>query len=264
MEITLKYGREVLTNGGLGLDMNMVNSHTQGVADFLDSSQEETSRALIVTSGATEEGRREFRDMLKGEEDPSDQLLAMMGCDLASVAIRDCLRSLGVPTATLFLTHHEIEDNKERPVLDRGLEESYRRGISLVINENDALSTKELAKLSYGGDNDGLASHLSIIRAVDYFIVFTAMGGFLDEDNHEVRTLEDFQFARALALAIERDAARRSDGKKSTGAGGMTSKLEATKEAADKGVATWIAKAGSHIEDVIDGKTGTRIMGKAA
>ncbi len=258
MEITVKYGREVLTNGGLGLDMDLVGIHCQTLTNFLGA-RDETSRALIVASGATEEGRREFRSMFQGEEDPSDQLMAMMGLDLASVAIRSCLRDRGIPTAVLNLTHHEIEDNKERPVLDDGLEESYRYGISLVINENDALSTHELAKLSYGGDNDGLASHLSIIRAVDYFIIFTASGGFLDEDHREVRVLEHEQYTSALAIAAARDETR-----KGTGRGGMTSKLEATKEAADAGVATWIARAGCQIQDVIDGNTGTRIMGKAA
>ncbi len=260
MEITVKYGREVLTDGGLGLDMCMVQSHMSDVADFLQSNTD-MQRALIIASGATEAGRKEFRDTFGSQDDPSDQLMAMMGCDLASVAIRDCLRDLGVPTGTLNLTHHEIEDNKERPVLDRGLEESYRRGISLVINENDALSTEELAKLSYGGDNDGLAAHISIIRAVDFFVIFTASGGFFDERRREVRVLEHEQYAGALALAQARDAARSGARR---GRGGMTSKLKVAKEAGDKGIFTAIAKAGSRIEDVIDGKVGTRIMGKAA
>lgn len=263
MDIVLKYGRETLTNGGLGLDIGQIDSHMADVASFLkDPLSQEPRHITIVASAATEAGRKEWHDLNGDLEEPSDQILAMIGQGIGSVTLQHSLARFGVTSAPVWVTHQEIDDREEQPVFKGALLEAKASFVVPIINENAAFSVEELAKLAYGGDNDGIASHTARVTAADALIIYTASGGLLDATGREISRVSDDSFSAAMSMVVRRERERRSN-TNLRGKGGMPSKLRELKKAANAGVRSFAARQGTLIEDVLAGKSGTEILGKA-
>lgn len=247
--LVLKYGSEAVTNGQ-GVDMECIGLYSDDIQEA-----QERYNTIVVSSGAAAMGRWLWEEHGGGEEMPTPQEQAMMGSAYACIGWQSELLKRGIFSGQLLTTHHEIEDKIERPVLSEALYNCFERGIVPIVNENDALSIKELAKLAFGGDNDGIAAHIARLVGAKHLILFTKRGGFFDEDRQEVREIRPEQRSWALDIAKRRQTDRQAKGKK--GRGGMPSKLHHGFKAADAGTGTHIARAGARIEAVLDGEEGT-------
>ncbi len=261
MDIIAKYGREMFTNGGLGLELASVDRHMANVANFMQASTNGAPNYVtIVASVATEAGRKEWHDVHGDLAEPSEQMLAMMGQALGAVILQDSLRKFGIVSASVNVTHNEIDNRKEQPVYRKSLVQAKASRIVPIVNENAALSVVELAKLAYGGDNDGIAGHSARVTGADALILFTVKGGYLDNNGREVPRIETSDFDEALALVQirEQDSSATKKGK-----GGMSSKMQEARKTSDAGIATFIAGPEATIEDVLAGRSGTEVIGKA-
>ncbi|NJK90303.1 MAG: glutamate 5-kinase [Myxococcales bacterium] len=113
----------------------------------------------------------------------------------------------------------------ERPPGPRG---SCSAGGALpIINENDSVSFDEIAF----GDNDRLAAMVTNLVDADLLVLVTQAPGFLDE--HGTRIGRADPFDPALDACVRPEQSRR-------GTGGMRSKLESIRMAAERGTAVAI------------------------
>lgn len=254
--IVLKWGSDSVTND-TGMDEDALNQAALEIAGIRDRYD-----AVVVSSGAVAVGKTLWHpyreEQSKSESEPSDQAYAMMGSAHCHVAWQKALSRFDIPSGQLLVTHHQIE-GYEKPVLKNALEECFKWGIVPDINENDAFSIEELAKLVYGGDNDGIAGHIAVLIKASAMIIYTGKGGLMDDNWEEVRQLIPgrYKWARELVEFRERRKPKDASDK---GTGGMSSKLKVCIDAAALGVKTHIAKVGTPIEDVLNGESGTEIV----
>jgi glutamate 5-kinase len=192
---------------------------------------------IVVASGAVMTGRALWQQQFgAGAEQLDDQEAAMMGSAASFMAWQRALRREGIMGAQLLLTHREIDDEKHAGrILRDALAKNIRRGTVTVVNENDAVSLRELRKLSYGGDNDGLASHIGVAMGAAHLCLMTDKEGLLDHQKKVIDFVDDDNRDATYAYATN-----------SGRGGGMVTKYEAAETFARSGGEAHIAHATKH------------------
>ena len=112
------------------------------------------------------------------------------------------------------------------------------------------LSDVELAKLSYGGDNDGLASKIAITIGATELLLLSNVDGLLDESGTVVPIAKLSDIDKALGLA---------NGKSDSGRGGMRSKIELSVVASQTGVKVCIGNASADYILLLSNSVGTHV-----
>jgi glutamate 5-kinase len=244
--LVVKYGSASVTQD------QMVNfERLEHYADSL-AEQSEHYGIIVVSSGAIAVGRGLWyvhTEENHGAGFLSQQSLATVGSGAVFSGWQAALWRRGLLAGQIQVTHKEIEDPDEGGMLQRVLEDNLTAGVVSVINENDALSDIEIAKLKYGGDNDGLAAHIAKAVKASRMCLLTEVDGLLDSRSQLVRTVEQDKLDAYLAMA---------GGARSNGRGGMRSKFEAALTAAHSGIDSYIGHAAIRLQDVMDGQ-GTHV-----
>lgn len=241
--IVVKYGSSSVSNGS-GMDREKLKKYAADLAKANKKYQ-----IVIVSSGSVAVGKSIWQKPAPGET-ADGRTLAMIGSAKSFVAWQEELGEHGLIAGQLLVTHREVDDPSEGPSLHQALATNLQHGIVTVANENDALSTTELAKLSYGGDNDGLAAHIAKRVRASALCLMTGTDGLLSKGK-PVRLVK--ANARSWAAAqgyVEEEFSP-------AGRGGMLSKVEAATVAAESGINAYIASADTDIEEVLAGKSGT-------
>jgi glutamate 5-kinase len=246
--IVVKYGSSSCTNEN-GINQGNLEHYASQIAE----QQHRYNRDVVaVVSGAVAVAKS---TLLPQAENAmfSEQMLATYGSPSFMKGWQEALKVHGVIGGELLVTHHEIDDRQERGMLVETIEDHLAAGWVSLINENDGLSDEEIAKLSYGADNDGLALHIAKVIGAKHLCFMTDKDGLLDQHEALVNAIsfDNLDWARNLA-----------GDPGNQGSGGMRSKLDAGWEAN-----TWqpriiphIAFARSNLEDVITGRVGTNFV----
>lgn len=247
--IVLKYGSDSVTNGR-GMDQQRVDGYAEQAAEL-----HARHGLIIVTSGAVAVGAWRWQQAGRDPEVADKQVLAAHGSAGANIAWEQALDKVGILAGQGLATHLEIDDPGEGGVLVKALRKMLKEDTVPVMNENDLLSDQELKKLTYGGDNDGLATHIAIRLAAKKLFFMTNVEGL----HSSTGLVHEINFARgeqktALALAGE------SSGH---GTGGMLSKVSSALDAAAMGIEAYIAQAGTPFPDIISGQAGTHIVARS-
>ncbi len=247
--IIVKYGSSSVTNTA-GIDASRLMRY---VSDLV--SIQKHYGLVVVSSGSVALGKNLWKQSSQSANVVSDRCLAMLGSGRAFSAWQDAFTEHGVLSGQLLITHREVDDPTEGPSLRATVQDNIDHSIVTVANENDALSDIELAKLSYGGDNDGLAAHLAITLGAKALYLMTDQEGVLVGGRvlRKVSSNEK-EWSRALLSAGEAGKG---------GRGGMYSKVSAAQQAAKAGIDAIIANAAQPIQEVLDGLHGTHFVGRA-
>lgn len=243
--LVVKYGSTSVANGN-GMDHARLSGYAEQLARLRD-----TYELVVVSSGSVATGQVIWNEIRNGEDLPGRQSLAMLGSASSHMAWQSALAEHGIPAGQLLLTHREVDDSEVTPFLEQAIQDNFKNGILPILNENDAISIQELALLSYGGDNDGLASHVA--RKIDAggLILNTDVEGLFATSGRLVRTVG--------SIPSEWDRAREFAGSEAGTAkdNGMPTKVEACIEAAADGLFAHIAQAGEDYERILSGEAGT-------
>jgi glutamate 5-kinase len=245
--IVVKYGSSSVTNEH-GMDELRVEGYVEQLADL-----NESYGLIVVSSGSIAVGMTVWEAINPGQRYPEEQPLAMLGSAGSFSAWQDSFRRRNIPAGQLLVSHREIDDTREGPMLKRVLNYNLAAGIVTIANENDAVSDVEIKRKSYGGDNDGLASRLARFIQARYLFLMTDKEGVLDENDSLIREVTGDNIAAACLAA---------GGPNNKGRGGMYQKVKAAHSAARKGTDAFIGHADSDIKSMIDRKTGTRFVAK--
>jgi glutamate 5-kinase len=236
--VVVKVGTAVLTDAQAGLCRPRLNAIVQALAAAHQGDRE----VLLVSSGAVGLGRA----MLGLDAGPRDlatrQACAAVGQGRLMALYADGLLSHGVQTGQVLLTQADFDDRLRYLNLRSTLTALMRRSVLPVINENDAVSTEELAfeegaARPVFGDNDMLSALVAAKLSADLLLLLTDVDGVYDRDPRQdplaspIRTWDGQRPAEVAAHA----------GASSLGRGGMRSKIDAACVAASAGCQVVVA-----------------------
>ena len=235
----LSAARRVVVKVGTGVvareDGGLALGRVAALAEQLQALRARGTEVLLVSSGAVGLGARRLGFRRKPESVVDRQACAAAGQG-ALVAFYDGLfQRLGVPCAQVLLTEEDFHFRQRFNNLTATLERLLELRAVPILNENDTLSTAELAleKGAVFGDNDRLsalvATHLradALVLLSNVDAVYTAPPGT----------------PGAAPVAVWTDDTEVTEGAVSaTGRGGMGSKIAAARLAARSGVTAVIA-----------------------
>jgi glutamate 5-kinase len=236
--IVVKVGTRVLTRDDGQIALARLFSIVEAVAGLRTRGQE----VLMVSSGAVGLGAGALGMSEIPLELTDRQACAAVGQTRLVGLYQEGLAHLGLVCGQVLLTQADFDDRDRYLSLRATLLKMLARGILPIINENDAVSTEELAMWEGGnrpvfGDNDRLSALVASKLDADLLVILTDVDGLFDRDPrlHPQATLID----RVSDLSeLEPD----SCGTGSTaGRGGMRTKVEAAMIAARSGCHAVIA-----------------------
>lgn len=241
--IVVKYGSASVTNQH-GVDSLRINNYARDIASI-----SERYDFIVVSSGAIATGRSLWLDTHSDKPEPTEQSLAVLGSDELTTAWKRAFRGQDILAGPIAVTHRDLDDKEAGDMLSRVIKSNLAAGIISIFNENDALSDVEIAALSYGGDNDGLAQHIALKAQADHLCLMTDVEGLIDNNGRIVQIVDKSNRKKALKWA---------DKENFKGRGGMKSKVKNGIRAAEAGTTGHIAHATSaSLQEVITSKTGT-------
>jgi len=234
--VVIKLGTRVLTHDDGSLALSRLFSVVEVAAGLRRAGRE----VLIVTSGAVGLGRDALGYATTPIELSERQACAAVGQSRLMGLYREGFDQLSVPCGQVLLTQGDFDDRLRCLNLRATLLTLLRRGVVPVINENDAVSTEELAFIEgesrpVFGDNDKLSALVAAELGADLLVLLTDVEGIYARDP---RTDPD----APLIHTVRPDASIEASGPLTAASrGGMRSKLESAQIAARSGCHAIIA-----------------------
>jgi glutamate 5-kinase len=194
---------------------------------------------LLVSSGAVGIGAR-----FLGLEHSPRTLVDRQACaaagqgTLVSLYCR-LMEAVGLKGAQVLLTEADFADRQRYLNLHTTLDRLLELGVVPIINENDTVSTDELAlgKGAVFGDNDRLSALVASRLEAQLLVLLTDVDGVLTRPPNEAGSVVISTFDDDVKVLLGKGS--------SLGRGGMSSKIEAAQVATTAGVSVVIANGGS-------------------
>ncbi|MCX8111054.1 MAG: glutamate 5-kinase [Syntrophorhabdaceae bacterium] len=237
-KIVIKIGTSVLLDERKKISINMIES----IGEQVKAIQRRGIRPVIVTSGAIACGMEILNLKKKPKEIEKRQALASIGQVLLMKMYMDVFEKKDIKIGQILLTHEDIANKNKCLNLMNTLSSLINMDIVPVINENDALSFKEIRF----GDNDNLSALIAQISNADLLLLLSDVEGLYERDP---KKYPDSRIIR-IVDRIDKDIEKTAGGTRSEKSiGGMVSKLEAAKKAGYYGIPTRVVKG--DIKDII-------------
>ncbi len=236
--MVLKIGTSVL------LDEKKRVSRTR-MLDFarqIKAVRERSVDVILVSSGAVACGMETMGLKRKPKEIARKQALASVGQVALMAMYMDAFSEAGLSTSQILLTHEDTQSNERCINLLNTIDALLDMGVVPIINENDTLSFEEIMF----GDNDNLSALIAQITSADLLVLLSDVEGLYEKDPKHHPDARIIKTVRHIDERVEAYA-QGTNSEKSVG--GMKSKLEAAKKAADYGIPTRLV-SGS-LKDVV-------------
>lgn len=252
--IVIKIGSSTLTYENGKPNLRRIEQLCRVVSDLKNRDIE----VIIVSSGAVAVGVNRLRLPCRPSDTKGKQAAAAVGqCDLMSIYDRN-FAEYGYVSAQILLNRDVIEHELRKTNVINTFKALLSYGAVPIVNENDSVSVEEIVF----GDNDNLSAIVASLVDAQGLIILTDIDGYYDDDPKENPN------ARIIhSLDLITDEMIESAGSNGTnrGTGGMRTKLEAARFAAEHGIETVIMSGENpkKIFDLFDGHcVGTHIKVK--
>ena len=189
---------------------------------------------------------------------PTKQAAAAVGqCEL--MYIYDKLFSeYNHTVAQVLLTRSDVEHDQRREHFVNTMTRLLEMGVLPIINENDTISTEEIAV----GDNDSLGAIVACAVEADLLVLLSDIDGLYSADPHRDPDARLIPVVETITPEIEALAGEAGSG---LAVGGMATKLKAAKTVCVQGIDMVIANGARPelLYDIAAGKSvGTCFLGK--
>jgi glutamate 5-kinase len=225
----IKVGSALLTDGGRGLDTELINQ----LATQMASLRESGCDVVLVSSGAVAAGMVRLGWAQRPHALHDLQAAAAVGQMGLVQSYETAFQRFGLLTAQVLLGHDDILARDRYLNARNTLTTLLGLGVVPVVNENDTVVTDEIRF----GDNDTLAAMVANLIDADALLILTDQNGLFDADP---RTHPDARLVEAIS-AIAPELESMAGGGGSLGRGGMLTKVRAAKMASRSGTDTLIA-----------------------
>lgn len=224
--IVIKLGTSTLAHSTGRLNLRRVNNLVRVISDLQNSGRE----IIIVSSGAIGLGMGKLGMKKKPVDTPSKQAAAAVGqCELMYM-YDQLFGGYNIPVAQILLTKTIIE-NERRKNVENTFERLIEMGVIPIVNENDTVAIDEL-ELEIG-ENDSLSAIVAEIANADLLIILSDIDGLYNKDPHSNDDAELIPVVEKIDEYIENIAGGAGS---SLGTGGMSTKINAGKIAAEAGI----------------------------
>ncbi|MFO8057985.1 MAG: glutamate 5-kinase [bacterium] len=229
--VVIKIGSRALVNKRGKLDQAVFRSVAADTAYL----RERGRQVAIVSSGSILAGRNRL-GLSRNLTMPQKQAAAAVGQHDLMAAWGRALGRHGLVSGQILVTTEDLGHRMRYLNSRNTMEELLSMGVVPVINENDTVAVEEIRY----GDNDRIATLVVALMNADGLILLTDIDGLCSEDPARVKDAEIVHTVREGEAELYACAGPSHSG---VGSGGMSSKIDAARTAANLGVPTVIANA---------------------
>lgn len=238
--IVVKIGSSSLTREDGGLDLNRIDAVARLVSRWRGRDRE----VVIVSSGAVAAGLDPLGFSAKPKDLPSVQAAAAMGQGLLMARWTAAFQAHHLDAAQVLLTTDDVMRRDHYTNVRASLTRLLGLGVVPILNENDAVTTRELRF----GDNDRLAALIAQMIKADALVLLTDVDGLYTAppDHPGSQLIERVAGVDDLMSVLVTGAGSR------VGTGGMATKVQAAMLATASGIGVQLASA-NDLQAVLEG-----------
>ncbi|ERH20936.1 MAG: glutamate 5-kinase [Actinomyces sp.] len=238
--IVVKIGSSSLTRADGGLDLNRIDAVARLVSRWRGRDRE----VIIVSSGAVAAGLDPLGFSAKPKDLPSVQAAAAMGQGLLMARWTAAFQAHHLDAAQVLLTTDDVMRRDHYTNVRASLTRLLGLGVVPILNENDAVTTRELRF----GDNDRLAALIAQMIKADALVLLTDVDGLYTAppDHPGSQLIERVTGVDDLMSVLVTGAGSR------VGTGGMATKVQAAMLATASGIGVQLASA-NDLQAVLEG-----------
>lgn len=254
MRITVKVGTSTLTHSTGRLNIRRVETLCKVLSDIKNAGHE----VILVSSGAIGMGVGKLNLRERPSDMATKQAAAAVGqCELMYV-YDELFSQYHHTVAQILLTGEDLRDEKRHENFSVTATRLLELGTLPIINENDTISTAEIAV----GDNDTLGALVAVSVSSDLLIVLTDIDGLYTADPRKDPGAELISEVREITPQMLSGA---GGGGTALSTGGMATKLSAASICMDAGIDMMIVNGSrpENLYDAVEGRAiGTRFIGR--
>ena len=254
MRIVIKIGTSTLAHATGRLNIQRMERLCKVLSDLKNAGHE----IILVSSGAIGMGVGKLNLPGRPADMPGKQAAAAVGqCELMYFYDK-LFAEYNHIVAQLLLTGEDIRSEQRSRNVRNTLSRLLELGALPVINENDTISTEEIAV----GDNDTLSAVVAATVQADLLILLSDIEGLYDSDPHRN---PDAKLIGVVPEINEQILSLAGGSGSNLGTGGMVTKLRAAEICLDCGCEMVIANGNNPaaLYDIVEGKpVGTRFVGE--
>ena len=243
--IVVKVGTSTLTHSTGSLNLRRIEALVKTISDLKNAGKE----VILVSSGAVSAGIAKANLGHRPTSLEEKQAMASIGQSELMKIYDRFFSDYGHTVAQILMTRDVVDNNVRRVAAQNTFNTLLLMGCIPVVNENDAVSTDELAKF---GGNDILSAHVANLISADLLINLSDIDGLYDSDprkNPDAKLIEQVESVDEVANFAGGAGSER-------GTGGMEAKLTAAKMVTDNGIPMFIMNGHDPeiLYDLLDGK----------
>lgn len=235
-KLVIKLGTSTLTQGTKQLSRRYMLEIGRQIVHL----REQGKQVVLVTSGAVAAGRELLGHPTVERFWPSKQMFASVGQGRLMQIWADLFALFNVHVGQLLLTRGDFSNRTRYLNIRDTLNCLLKHAVLPIINENDTVATKDIRV----GDNDNLAALAANLIAADRLILLTDQQGLYTADprqNPEAKLIPVVEHIDDSIFSL----AGGSSAALGLGTGGMVTKIQAARLAAQSGTSTIIASSQS-------------------
>jgi glutamate 5-kinase len=230
--LVIKIGTTSLTHENGTVDLHKMDQLARVLTDL----ENEGRRLILVSSGAIGCGMYRLRMSERPTTLEEKQMAASVGQGLLMELYHRSFDSYYQNIAQILLTKDVFYNKIKRHNAMHTFAALLREGIIPIVNENDVISTDEIEEERFG-DNDRLSAMTANLIGADGLVILSDVDGLYDKDPYKNKDAVRIETVDTITPELMALADHSASG---LGTGGMITKLEAARYAADRGIPTLI------------------------
>lgn len=225
--IVIKLGTSTLAHKTGKLNIRRMTNLVRVISDLHNSGRE----IIMVSSGAVGLGTGKLGLSAKPKDTKMKQAVAAVGqCELMHV-YDDMFEKYSVTVAQILLTKTIINNPSHCDNFKNTIETLVGMGVIPIVNENDTIAIDEL-ELEIG-ENDSLSALVAELSGADLLLILSDIDGLYDCDPRTNPEAQPIHVVEEITPEIEAVAGGAGT---NLGTGGMSTKINAAKIAAEAGI----------------------------
>lgn len=246
--IVIKVGTSSITYQSGKINLRKMEELTRVISDLQNSGKE----MVLVSSGAVGAGMGKIGISEKPKELPMKQAAAAVGQAVLMRLYEKFFNDYNQNIAQILLTRDVFSSKIKSNNAINTFDALFKMGIIPIVNENDTVSTSELEGDRIG-DNDTLSAMVSGLTKADVLLILSDVEGLCDSNPSKNPQAKLITYVDQLNEEIYGLA---GDSETEFGTGGMITKLNAAKLAAQRSIPTVLASSQNvnNIYEILEGK----------